>query len=768
MYRRRQSVCGRWEALRVELFATIETVGTPQERQTPLSWAADPELIEMFLGEVEERSARLIEGSDAMIAGTLTENVSGEMVREAHTIKGTGRVMGYTAIARAGEILEELWREIQQDTRDGDEELGQLLKTLIEELSPAAAADPKIGTFGMWKKLNAVERAVDWELSEPEDDVPAEDHKDVDTGETPPSAVAARDVLDMLDQVMAGVSLTESETEAPTTESDRHVSPSRTGTSELLRYVDPEDLGGLLGALNTWATEQAVNVNAGALYRMINNVAAIRLSLQAAFSEAATHSSGAIPSSMVEALASLDRAAVGLEADALALASVPLSEITANLPQLVRYLSKKVGKDVAFEIDADPGIVIDRQVRERIADPIRQMVVNAVLHGIESPADREAVGKPPTGKVVVHALVKDHRLELLVADDGAGVDWESVRKVAVDAGLYRAGRAVDTKVLSSVLFSPGFSTIDVSEMGGRGEGLHRVASAAEDLYGRVTLESKKGEGTGISLVVPTSRALQRVMIVRTGDQMWGIPEATVDDALPLAEVVLKGTDPETIHWKQADLPVVDLATVVGAESIGGPGQQLIVVTAASGTVAFVVDTLVDVTEVVAKELGPIVAGPSHITGAALLGGGDVVLLLDAVKLIDRAINGSGEPARGGRILVVDDSQGARAVVSGALASVGYTTDVASSAAEAIEKLDATGADALVVDFSMPDADGVALVDEVRARFAELPIIMLSGVATDEDQGRARAAGVDVFLDKADFREGALADALSRLLAGRDV
>jgi two-component system, chemotaxis family, sensor kinase CheA len=216
-------------------------------------------------------------------------------------------------------------------------------------------------------------------------------------------------------------------------------------------------------------------------------------------------------------------------------------------------------------------------------------------------------------------------------------------------------------------------------------------------------------------------------------------------------------------WKRAALPVVHLSTVVGSESIGGPGQQVVVVTARSGTVAFVVDSLADVKEVVAKELGPIVQGPSHITGAALLGSGEVVLLLDTVELVESVSRGPVERVAGSRILVVDDSQGARAVVSGALASVGYATDVASSAAEAIEKLDALGADALVVDFSMPDADGVALVDEVRARFEQLPIVMLSGVATDEDQGRARAAGVDVFLDKDDFREGALAAALSQLL-----
>jgi len=728
-----------------------------------VTWAADPELLEMFLDEVEERSTRLVAGSTAIVEGTLTEQLAGEMVRQAHTIKGTGRVMGFDAIARVGDVLERLWREIQQGSRPADEELGALIKRLVEELIPSSRANAKIGTLRLWKKLNAVEEAIDWELSEPE-----EDDVDADTSEFPEDGASTagadtQDILDLLDKAVAGLTPPTAE---PDEFIDRRLAETKT-SSQLLRYADTSDLGGLLGALNTWATEQAVNVNAGSLYRMINNVASIRLSLQAAFTEAAADTSNAIPNSMIEALAGLDRAAVSLEADALALASVPLSDVTATLNQLVRYLSKKLGKDVSFEIDADAEIFIDRQVRERIADPLRQMVVNAVLHGVELPAEREAAGKPASAKVVVHAVLKENRLELLVADDGAGIDWEGVRKIAVDAGLYTAGHGADPKALTPILFSKGFTTIDINEVGGRGEGLSRVAAAAEDLYGRVTIESEPGKGTGISLVVPTTRALQSVLIVRTGEQMWGFPEATVDDTMPLAEVVLSGSNPETMVWKRASLPVVHLADVVGSESVGGPGQQLVVVTARSGTVAFVVDSLADVKEVVAKELGPIVAGPSHITGAALLGSGEVVLLLDTVELVDRVSRGPVERVTGSRILVVDDSQGARAVVSGALASVGYATDVASSAAEAIEKLAARGADALVVDFSMPDADGVALVDEVRARFDRLPIVMLSGVATDEDQGRARAAGVDVFLDKDDFREGALADALSELLSKGD-
>ena len=145
-----------------------------------------------------------------------------------------------------------------------------------------------------------------------------------------------------------------------------------------------------------------------------------------------------------------------------------------------------------------------------------------------------------------------------------------------------------------------------------------------------------------------------------------------------------------------------------------------------------------------------------------------MLVLDAAQMFDRS-QGSGteaETSAAARVLVVDDSLGARAVVSGALASSGFTTSVASSVAEALEILSAEGADAVVVDFSMPHEDGIALVDQVRDRFADLPVVMLSGVATSEDQDRAQRAGVDAFFEKADFREGALAEALWKMLDSR--
>ena len=163
------------------------------------------------------------------------------------------------------------------------------------------------------------------------------------------------------------------------------------------------------------------------------------------------------------------------------------------------------------------------------------------------------------------------------------------------------------------------------------------------------------------------------------------------------------------------------------------------------------------------ELAPVASGPEHVTGVALLGAGEVALVVDAGRMIERTRVIPVKSHARARVLVVDDSEGGRAVLSGSLASSGFSTSVAGTVAEAIDVLADLPIDAVVVDFSLPSASGVELVAEIRRRDAKTPIVMLSGVATEEDQAYARAAGVDRFFDKSDFRPGVLVAALWELL-----
>jgi len=530
-------------------------------------------------------------------------------------------------------------------------------------------------------------------------------------------------------------------------------------------HIDPEiygpDLGGLLGALENWASGQTIQVSAGRLYRLINYVASMRVELDSMLGE--MRYSDVVSGDMIEHLADLVKATSALEMNAMELGAVPVRQMTNTLPQLVRYLAKKLGKEVRFEISAADDLDVDRQVLDKISDPVRQLIVNAVNHGIELPGDREAAGKAATGVIAVQFSRRGTSFEIVVSDDGAGINYSAVHHLAVSQGLIAPDTPIDVETLRPILFFPGFTTKAGDELNSVGAGLSTVADAVESLYGRIRIDSKEGTGTTVTLVVPTVRDLQRVLIIDSGGMKWGIPEAVIDAIVPIEDARIRSMGGrETLILEGNEIPVAPIASVVGATD-GRQPVEVVALSHRAGVAAVTVNEVLGIREVAAKELGPIVSGPSHITGAALMGGGEVVLVLDAGAVVQMCQSVPQPVAPRARILVVDDSQGARAVIAGSLASSGFSTSVAESAFEAMEILGEQHIDALVVDFSMPAQDGIELVHNVRRAGIQIPIVMLSGVAKMDDQDRAVEAGVNAFFNKADFREGALAAQLRELL-----
>ena len=667
----------------------------------------EQDLQQLFAGEVQERTARLMAGAEAMAAGHLDEETLQTMIREGHTLKGTARMMGFAAISDAGKALEDAWRAVAAGEIVADGEVASALALLAGEMVSGMRADPATGTPGLAAGMRALRRA----LREEEPVVP--------------------------------------ETRAPHPQGD---------------------LDGLLGAIDTWAFGETVRVNAAGLFRLINEICSLRVDAEALGSAVARLTRSAEdPRSMAEELTGLtalvesaDKALLDLQTRAVDLAAAPLSDITATFTQLVRYVSRRAGKEVRFELVGDEHPV-DRQVLERLSDPLRHLVVNAVQHGIETPEERQASGKPRTATLLLHAAVRDHRLSIVVEDDGRGVDWASVRHMALRRGLVSAAAADDLDTLRSVLFSPNFSTARPSEMIGEGQGLATVAAAVEALHGTVVLDTRAGEGTRITITVPTSRALQDAVLVTAAGQTWGIPAIAVLDRLPLAYAgVREAAGRLEMTWNGATIPVLSFAETVGLRETG-EAERLVIVSTSVGPTGFMVVRELGRRQVAARELGPILEGVPHLTGAAMLGGGDVVVLVDPNRLASRARSPRDAGPRH-RVLVIDDSRGARQVVGGALGSAGFEVDLAASPTEALSVLADQTFDAIVMDYVMPTMDGAALAARVRQLGITAPIVMLSGAATAEDQRSALAAGADAYLDKDDLRQGALAAAIAELIA----
>jgi CheY-like chemotaxis protein len=245
--------------------------------------------------------------------------------------------------------------------------------------------------------------------------------------------------------------------------------------------------------------------------------------------------------------------------------------------------------------------------------------------------------------------------------------------------------------------------------------------------------------------------------------MWGIPEISVIDRVPTAGAEFVETPSRTeMIWNGTTVPVTSFAETVGLRALEEP-TSVIVVSSPVGPVGFSVEEDLGRRQVAARELGPVLDGVPHLTGAALLGGGDVVVLVDSAKLADRTRQAPDPQAPRRRVLVVDDSRGVRQVVGGALGSAGFEVHLAGSPTEALSVLADQQFDAIVLDYVLPTMDGATLVSRVRGLGITAPIVVLSGAATAEDQEKALAAGATAYLDKDDVREGGLAGLLRELI-----
>ncbi len=879
----------------------------------------DPELDRLFKDELDERAASLALGARAMANGELTSELAGRMLREGHTIKGTGRVMGYEGIARGGETCELVWRWVQAGELAPSSMLARTLEHLGQAIPAALGggehdisvaidtvraliADPDLvaqlpepldlddvtsptPTGGEVVELHVEPLPVEQpSVPGPEPDTATTDIAGDSTVEPvstldeaesvgseeigPSDADDISDVSATLDEIERSIVAEEEQGRKPTIEPtvadraeeasdpveaperaveaperaveapERAVEPANSGgasqgsdvadddgplvfepgpdgklptpviTYEIVSsafassassaaqaqlapgvheppslsvveratsVLDPDagavyDLGGLVGAVETWATEESVPVNAGRLFRMINDVAALRIDLESAMSQA-THLlqgaqgiSAAAMEGSLESLETVRRASVDLEGAALGLTATPLSGVTSTLPQLTKYLSKKVQRDVALVVEGEE-TPVDRQLVDRIGEVIRQLVVNAVAHGIESPVDRAATGKASQGLVTVSLSRNAEHVQIVVSDDGAGIDWKAVRENAIARGLVSDDPT--TEDLRSILYSSGFSTDPgVTEFTGDGEGLARVTEIVEQVFGTMTLDSTPGRGTTFVVTMPAHRALQSAQIFSAGGRSWGIPASSVSDIVGLPEVSIVVNERGSFIVRGDDsIPYSSFATVVGLDVEGLP-SQVMVIQSPTGRIALAVDDVWDLRQVATKDLSPLLSGSSSVvSGVALLGGDETVMLVDAGRLAEKMRDVEVRPAGPVHsVLVVDDSQGVRQVVSGVLASHGFSTLSAGSVSDALAVLAKHSVDALVVDFSMPRADGVALVHMVRQRYGDIPVVMLSGVASDEDRTRAERAGADAFFDKADFAKGALVDKLRELIA----
>ncbi|MGD2102049.1 MAG: ATP-binding protein, partial [Acidimicrobiia bacterium] len=593
-----------------------------------------PELTRIFRDELDERTRHLVEAARALREGELVTDSVDEIIRDAHTIKGSAGLLGHTLIRDAAAVVETLWREVL--------ERGSL--------------DPEVAVT-----MEAIAGRLSSAIDNPDD----------------------AELRALLDKISGGAE------EAPA--SPRLVS---------VRSPEAGSLGGLLTSVSESLLGGATRVDTADLYRLINRIVEVALDAEAIADLSLVSIEGADPEvfrrSWRTQLAGLSQSVVEIQDQAVSLANVSFFDAVSTFPQFVRYLGRRSEKDVRFELTGHD-VQMDRQIIDLIREPLRHLLVNAVDHGIEASDVRIAAGKPATGVVRVAARVVEERVEVTVSDDGGGVDWKRVSEVARESGL-----SITPPDLSPVLFHPGFSTVEEpTEFSGAGDGLPEAAEAVAQVHGAVSIDSVAGKGTTVTLTLPMSMVLQNVVVVAEGDEFWGIPEASVEAAMPLANAEMT-TSPggREVRFESGAVPCLSLGAAVGHGAESGE-SEILVINTRLGLVAVTVSEIVDRRRVAVKNLGPIIEGNGAIKGAALLGGGQVLVVLDPDFLGMIARHRPHLINEKPKVLVVDDSAGVRQLLSATLTGAGFEVEVASSARDAMLAMTGDDFSAMVVDYSMP-------------------------------------------------------------------
>ena len=349
---------------------------------------------------------------------------------------------------------------------------------------------------------------------------------------------------------------------------------------------------------------------------------------------------------LTRALSNISRLTTDLQDVVMQMRTVPVQHIFQRFPRLIRDISIKEEKKVNLEING-MDIEIDRAVLEEINEPLVHLLRNSMDHGIEPPAERENKGKNPVGTVKLTALRRRDHIVIEIEDDGAGIDPEKIRHTAIEKGFISQPEAdqMDDDQAIKLIFLAGLSTAKkVTDISGRGVGMDVVKTKIESFGGTVTLESKVGVGTKVSLKLPLTLSVTTALLVRVSNQTYAIPVSSVQEVLPLRKEQIRSIGNSDAILLRGDVCLLLwLHDLLGLPRTTGDGlMSAVVVEGASGTVGLIVDSLLGQQEIVIKSLSESLK-IRGIGGVTIMGDGQVVLILDLAPLLQTALHQSEAP-----------------------------------------------------------------------------------------------------------------------------
>lgn len=475
-----------------------------------------------------------------------------------------------------------------------------------------------------------------------------------------------------------------------------------------------------------------------------------------------------------------------LQEQAMELRMLPVSTVFNTFPRAMRDLARQYKKDVDLFIEGGD-TELDKKVLEEINDPLVHIMRNAVDHGIEPAAERVANGKPAKGTITLSARQEGDHIVIEIADDGNGIDPAKVKAAAVRKGYISESeaKALSDREARYLIFEKGFSTAAIiTEISGRGVGMDVVREfVVERLKGALDVESELGKGSTFRLTIPLTLAIIRALLLRVGGQTFALPTSSIEETARVERSsVIKVEGHEVIRRQRRTVPLVHLRDILGIDSGSDDGSSKIPIATlgfSGHRIGIIVDEFVGEQQIVIKTLGSHLKRVDNVAGVTILGAGEVVPILNVPDLManGRQLTGvrmrrqgqvkeAAESKGPSRVLICEDSFTTRELERSIFEAAGYEVETATDGAQGLAKLrEGLNPDAVVTDVQMPNMTGFELTKAIKSddMLKNIPVIIVTSLERDEEKAEGISAGADAYITKSVFNQDTLLDTVERLI-----
>lgn len=691
--------------------------------------------VDIFIREAEEHLEALRKGILALEKDGLSEAQLNELLRSTHTLKGSANMVDLVELAGVAHRMEDLLKGLQNSEQEFSSDLVDVLLVATDAIEALMAQAQSSG--GISVNVDTVVKALETG-SISEDQTRAEAAKDYQGAERRTSVRASVERLDQLVNRMGEILL-----------SQKAMDARQQQMSDVLQLMD-EGIGVSQGANGSVQALRASMVN------LINDFERDRLQL-------------------------------GYQAEdvyqrTMELRLLPLATATDDFERSLRNLARNLKKEVNFIVQGQD-VELDRNMLDAIKPILLHVLNNAIDHGIEDPDARVRLGKPKAGQISLQAQYEGSFIQVTVRDDGQGLDPEKIRATAVKRGLLsaEAAAAMSDDAVIYLVFEPGFSTREfITDVSGRGVGLDVVKANLDQVKGNLSLQSSLGVGTQLVLRLPLSMAIFTGLMVESGGETYVFPQHYVAEVLRVSpRDVLEEMGREVVRLRDVSIPLSSLSQFLGLAPPAKVNKRLtvLILSFREQTMGLLVDQALGLQEVVVKDLGCQLKSLEFFSGSTILGSGNPALIVSVAdlfaasqgrKVLHLRQNYEKEQKQKirGRVLVVDDSITTRTMEKNILEANNYEVVIAVSGFDALDKLDAGTFDLMISDVEMPGMTGFELTKKVRLRddTSDLPVIIVSSLASDEHRRQGMDAGAQAYIVKGSFQQGVLLDTVETLIS----